>query len=75
MPSLHKVISETLGSIYGGSVADNDDAASKVLRHVFANGYDLTRHEVRNPNWATPLDACIHCKQKPCACAVAHIAY
>lgn len=28
----------------------------------------------RNPDWATPLDACIHCKQKPCACAVAQSA-
>lgn len=28
----------------------------------------------RNPDWATPTDACIHCKQKPCACAVAQSA-
>lgn len=25
----------------------------------------------RNPNWAVPIDACIHCKAKPCMCAVA----
>lgn len=45
MPSLHKVISETLGTIYGGSIATNDEAASKVIRHIFANGYDLMRQE------------------------------
>lgn len=27
--------------------------------------------QTRNPNWATPIGACIHCKQKPCACAIA----
>lgn len=28
----------------------------------------------RNPEWATPIDACIHCKSKPCMCAVAQAA-
>lgn len=37
---------------------------------------DLERgmSSARNPNWAMPIDACMHCKQKPCACAVAQTA-
>lgn len=29
------------------------------------------RQKPRPSHWATPIGACVHCKQLPCACAVA----
>lgn len=47
-------------------------------RYTKTNGYTEVWKPVpvvpRNPEWAAPVDACIHCKCKPCACAVAQSA-
>lgn len=41
MASLHQTVSVALGRIYGGSIADNDDAAVKVLRAIYDGGFQF----------------------------------
>jgi hypothetical protein len=61
------------------TAAHNRDKADEAIKRVAAleaqvaylMRRDAEQNAPRNPNLATPIGACMHCKQKPCMCAVA----